>query len=182
MILSIKHCRSPKNLSATARSGLTRSFGACATTSPTAPVGWTRTTWRHGWRYSSASRSTICSPTGGSSNGGVALFAGIHGHVRLLPYPRSVTRFVPRQMETPSEPHAGLQPRRPLELFELPMVFSQAPLLTADEFRRELDRRGLWPMKLGQLEELHRTRLLQPLFRVLRDVRGAMAAARREAR
>src|SRR5712691_13221327 len=87
-----------------------------------------------------------------------------------------------RQLEARSEAHADVPQRGPLELFELPMVFSQAPLLTADEFRRELDRRGLWPMQLGQLEELHRTPLLQPLFRVLRDVRGAKAAARPEGR
>lgn len=77
---------------------------------------------------------------------------------------------------------AGPPDRRPLELFELPLVFGQAPLLTANDFGRELDRRGLWPIHLGELEELHRTRLLQPLFRLVRDVRGANAVARREGR
>ncbi len=72
--------------------------------------------------------------------------------------------------------------RRPLELFDLPLAFSQASLLPPDQFRRELERRGLWPLSLGQLEELHRTGLLRPLFRVVRDVRAAKAAARREGR
>ncbi len=69
-----------------------------------------------------------------------------------------------------------------MELFDLPLVFSQAPLLPADQFERELERRGLWPLDVGHLEELHRTRLLLPLFRLARDVRGAKAAARREGR
>ena len=37
-------------------------------------------------------------------------------------------------------------------------------------------------MDMGQLEELHRTGLLQPLVRVVRDVRGAKAEARRDGR
>jgi hypothetical protein len=74
---------------------------------------------------------------------------------------------------------ARLTPRQPLELFELPMVFSQAPLLPAEAFRRELERRGLWPLHLGQLEELHRTGTLRPLLRLVRDVRAAKAEARR---
>lgn len=75
-----------------------------------------------------------------------------------------------------------LTSRTPLDLFQLPFAFSQTSLLTADQFKRELARRGLWPLDIKHLEELHRTRLLVPMFRLVRDVRGAQAAARREER
>jgi hypothetical protein len=72
-------------------------------------------------------------------------------------------------IELVSEPAPRVVPGRPLDLFELPMVFGQAPLLAGSECERQLERRGLWPLGLGQIEELHRTRLLQPVFRLVRD-------------
>jgi hypothetical protein len=89
---------------------------------------------------------------------------------------------IPATIETTPDRRPEEVGRRALDLFGLPLVFSQAPLLTADQFKRELDRRGLWPVHVAELEELHRRRLLLPLFRLVRDVRGAKAEARREGR
>jgi hypothetical protein len=55
--------------------------------------------------------------------------------------------------------------RDTLDLLAMPWAFSQTSLLTAAEFEREAKRRGvtLWN---GQLEQLHRRKLLVPFFRV----------------
>jgi hypothetical protein len=58
--------------------------------------------------------------------------------------------------------------RSPLDLLELPYSFSQVPLLTAAQFRREAGARGV-ALTEDELEGLHRARVLVPLFRVARD-------------
>jgi hypothetical protein len=66
--------------------------------------------------------------------------------------------------------------RSPLDLLELPYSFSQLPLLTAEQFRREASGRGV-ELTEDELEGLHRARALVPLFRVARDGRAIRQAA-----
>jgi hypothetical protein len=67
----------------------------------------------------------------------------------------------------------------PLDLLGLPLVFSQAHLLTPRGFLEAAKKRGL-DMRQGQLEALHRGGALVPLYRVQRDLRGIRARARKE--
>jgi hypothetical protein len=61
----------------------------------------------------------------------------------------------------------------PTELLTLPWPFSQRDLLTAGQFAKELGRRGLgghgWDADVALLEELHRLRVLVPLFEIRRS-------------
>jgi hypothetical protein len=52
-----------------------------------------------------------------------------------------------------------------LQLLDLPLVFSQASLLTPDDFVREANERGI-KLRTAQLLELHRRRALVPLYRI----------------
>jgi hypothetical protein len=69
--------------------------------------------------------------------------------------------------------------RSSVDLCELPFSFWQLPLLSADKFISAARERGVY-LSAGQLEALHRLRLLTPLLRVRRDGRAIAAAARRE--
>jgi hypothetical protein len=69
--------------------------------------------------------------------------------------------------------------RSPLDLLELPYSFSQLPLLTAEQFRREAKGRGV-ELTEDELEALHRARVLVPLFRVARDGRAIRQAAKHD--
>lgn len=73
------------------------------------------------------------------------------------------------------------EPQRPgpLELLDLPYVFSQAPLLTPSQFADAAKKRGL-DLQRGKLEALHRAGVLIPLFRLQRDLRGIRARAKAE--
>lgn len=69
--------------------------------------------------------------------------------------------------------------RSSVELCELPFSFWQLPLLTPDKFIDAARQRSVY-LSAGQLEALHRLRLLTPLLRVRRDGRALAAAVRRE--
>jgi hypothetical protein len=69
--------------------------------------------------------------------------------------------------------------RSPLDLLEWPYSFSQLPLLTAEQFRREASGRGV-ELAEDELEALHRARLLVPMFRLSRDGRPIATALRHE--
>ena len=69
--------------------------------------------------------------------------------------------------------------RSPLDLLELPYSFSQVPLLTAEQFRREASGRGI-ELTEDELEGLHRARVLVPMFRLSRDGRPIAKALRHE--
>ena len=61
--------------------------------------------------------------------------------------------------------------RSPVDLLDLPFVFSQLGLLTTSGFVREAKDRGV-TLTATQLEGLHRFRVLPPLLRVSRDGRA----------
>lgn len=69
--------------------------------------------------------------------------------------------------------------RSAIDLLDLDLVFSQQSLLTVSRFQNECGRRGL-SLADGHLEAFHRPGILIPLYRVAKDVRGALAYARRE--
>jgi hypothetical protein len=69
--------------------------------------------------------------------------------------------------------------RSSVELCELPYSFWQLPLLSAQKFAEAARERGVY-LSVGQLEALHRLRLLTPLLRVRRDGRALAAAVRRD--
>jgi len=64
-------------------------------------------------------------------------------------------------------------------LLDLPFVFSQTRLLTPSDIAREATARGVFLVDF-QLEALHETRIVQPIYRVSYDVRAAVRAARRD--
>jgi hypothetical protein len=67
--------------------------------------------------------------------------------------------------------------RSAVDLLELPYSFTQRQLLTVRDFERAGSERGVG-LTGDDLEALHRSRLLVPLFRVRRDGRAINAAAR----
>jgi hypothetical protein len=69
--------------------------------------------------------------------------------------------------------------RSPVDIVELPYVFTQRPLLTADRFARHAADRSV-RLHPFVLESLHRLRLFQPLLLVRRDGRAIATAVRRK--
>ena len=66
-----------------------------------------------------------------------------------------------------------------LDLPDLRRVFSQRPLLTSHEFRREWKKRIGWNLQENQLEALHRSGLLTPVLRLGKPVSAIMREAKR---
>lgn len=65
------------------------------------------------------------------------------------------------------------------DLLDLENIFLQHPLLTASEFGRKCERRGLsFFMAKRQLEALHQAGVLLPIYRVIRDMRNLRRSAR----
>ena len=87
-----------------------------------------------------------------------------------------VTEKSPRRQRSQNARIPRLDPRKPAlgercaststrKLLKLPYPFSQAALLTAGQFMKQSEVRGV-PLLAGQLEALHRAGALVPLFRV----------------
>jgi hypothetical protein len=55
--------------------------------------------------------------------------------------------------------------RTPIDLLNLPLPFTQRPILEPDDFIKECGRRGI-DLTLALLEDLHRHRILEPFYRV----------------
>jgi hypothetical protein len=71
--------------------------------------------------------------------------------------------------------------RSPVDLLDLPYVFSQVGLLTGDEFRRKAAARG-FPLVDEHLETLHRVGAIVPIFRLARERAELARAARGDIR
>jgi hypothetical protein len=72
-----------------------------------------------------------------------------------------------------------MQMRSSVDLAELPYVFSQVPLLVAEEFAKQASERGIVVTE-QQLEALHQLRLMTPLLRVARSGRVLTSTVRRQ--
>ena len=72
-------------------------------------------------------------------------------------------------------PTPRVYPTTTLQLLDLPFAFSQVPLLTSSEFRKEAK---LWdqPVKLEDLQQLHQLGLLVPFYRADDDALAELAA------
>jgi hypothetical protein len=74
------------------------------------------------------------------------------------------------------EPEAVASGRRTVDLFDLPLSFSQRPALTPEQFSRATKNRGR-ELRVEQLEALHRAGVLMPFYRIDYDARTLVTRA-----